>query len=907
MKRWAQTPFPLDGPLSRGGIHPGAPPSSRKFKMKSCLLFCLLATPALVFSATPPRLRLPLNARPERYALDLTLVPGERTFHGAVDIDIRFTEPTSLLWLNGEELEIRSAELKRQGKSAPAQVVAGGKQFTGFSFSQPVSGKATLHIVYTGRISANSSAGVFELNDKGIPYVFTQFEPTDARRAFPCFDEPIYKVPWQITLHVRKEQMALANTPVISETDEPGGLKAVRFAESKPLPSYLVAFAAGPFEAVDAGKVGSTPLRVIVPQGRSGEAKYAAEVIPQLLRHLVDYFGSPYPFEKLDSLCMPISNFAMENAGLITYGQSILLSSPENDTIGRQRDFAITAAHEMAHQWFGDLVTTSWWNDIWLNEAFATWMESKIIGAWKPEWRPDVTRVEDTLGAMNLDSLVSTRKIRQPIESDDDIANAFDGITYQKGAAVINMFESWVGAEKFRQGVGIYMKRYGGGNASTAQFLGAISEAAGHDIAPAFGTFLDHAGVPVVSLRLDCAGPAPKLELEQKRSLPLGSSGSAPDSWQIPVCVSYEAGGKENRQCDLLADRKSDMTLHAAAGCPAWVIGNAGENGYYRVNYQSGLLEKVLGGNGEHLTVAERVGELGNVRALVSTGDVPPDVALAFTPGFAKDSHREVVEAAVEIAQMLNSAYVPASLRPSGARYVRNVFGERAISLGWSAKPGESEDTRLLRQSLVPFVASVGEEQPLIQEAGALARQWLKDRRAVHPDMVSSVLDVAAEFGNQNLFESFLTAVRKEPESRGREQLFRALSAFRDPAIVRQSLALLLTGEFDARESFILLYGPLAYPETRDLPFDFVRQNIDRILAHLPREVGEDFAANLPGAGGAFCDIEHRDQVRDFFQPRIKDYTGGARTLAQVLESIDLCIGARRTMEPGLAKFLSGY
>ncbi len=877
--------------------------------MKFRILVLLAAAASLrAGSPEPPTLRLPGTARPDRFSVDLTLLPGAGTFHGSVEIELNFLQPQPLLWLNAADLNIESASLEQGGRAVETTVVPGGKQFVGFSFPRPVSGKAKLRVSYTGNISRKSSAGVFQLQDGGNWYVYTQFEPTDARRAFPCFDEPSYKVPWQVTLHVRKADMALSNTPEISSSDEAGGMKAVRFAVTKPLPSYLVAFAAGPFDAVSAGTLGKVPLRVITPKGRGAEAAFAAQVIPQLLERLQDYFGMPYPFEKLDSIAMPISNFAMENVGLITYGQSLLLSKPANDTIGRQRECAIVAAHEMAHQWFGDMVTTAWWNDIWLNEAFATWMESKITGAWKPEWNMDVSRVEDSLGAMGLDSLVSAREIRQPIQSDDDIANAFDGITYEKGAGVINMFENWIGEEKFRQGVHIYMKRYAGSNATTPQFLAAISEAAGRDIAPAFNTFLDQAGVPLLTVALNCSGARPKVRLTQARSLPVGSAGATPQTWQIPVCMKFDAGGSTARQCELFTDPRAEIELKDATGCPAWLLANEGENGYYRVDYEGDLLAKVLAGHGEHLTVAERAGELGNVRAMVAAGRVSPATALGLVPGFSQDPRRQVGAGDSASAPVVRADCGPEGLRPKGAKFIRDVFGARASSLGWNPQPGDDDDTRLLRQSLVPFVASVGEQKALSAQASALARRWLQDRKAIDPNMVSGVLEVAAEFGDQSLFDDFLAAVRKEKDRRDRARLFGALGSFRDPKLASQALSLLTTGEFDARESFFsLMFGPLSYPETRALPFEFVKAHIDELAAHVPREVGEDFAADFPFVAGAFCDAGRREEVKSFFEPRVKSYTGGPRNLSQALERIDVCIGQKQSIGPGVSEFLRNY
>jgi alanyl aminopeptidase len=861
---------------------------------------------SLGFALEPPKLRLGDNVQPVRYAVDLTVIPDHDTFRGVVDISVDIRTPSAVVWLNASALEIEEASFRpASGASAKAQAAPGGKDFTGLSFDHPVSGKGVLHIAYQGKISRNSSAGLFQMKEGDQWYVYSQFEPTDARRAFPCLDEPNFKVPWQLTLHVRHDDVAVANTPALSETAEPDGMKVVRFKESPPLPSYLVALAVGHFDVVDAGKLGKTPLRVITPQGKAAGAKYAVEAIPQLLKLLEDYFGTPYPYEKLDSIAMPISNFAMENAGLITYGETTLLSKPTEDSINRQRGFATTAAHEMAHQWFGDLVTTAWWNDIWLNEAFASWMERKIVIAWKPEWHEEVTSVQARLGAMRQDTLVTARKIRQPIESNDDIANAFDGITYEKGAAVIQMFETWIGKDKFRKGVQVYLKQHAWGNATASDFEAGISSAAGRDIAPAFDSFLNQAGLPEVSVLLDCAAK-PKLALAQKQLLRMGSKGSGQRTWMIPVCVAYQSDGAVHHQCDVLSDPRSEMVLAAAKNCPAWLEPNDGESGYYQVDYKNGLLDKVLADKGSHLTVAERVGVLGNVEALVGTGDLSPRVALALIPEFSQDADRQVVSAAAGIAGILKGNDVPDDLRPKGAQFIRQVFGKRAMELGWTAKPGESDDLRLLRQRLVPFVATVGEQKELIEEADKLARKWLVDRSAISPDMAGQVLRTAARFGNRDLFDRMHETAVKEKDRQRRQRLIVALGAFRDPKIAQAGLQLLLSKEFDPREGFFaLLFGGLGNPETRELPFQFLKQNIDRLLELLPREVGEDYAANFPFAGAAFCDASHRADVEAFFQDRVKNYSGGPRNLAQVLEGIDLCIAERKALGPELAAFLN--
>ena len=870
-------------------------------------LFLILPAAFAAPSLEPPKLRLNGSAQPIRYAVDLTIIPDRDTFRGSVDISVDVRTPAEVIWLNSIGLQVQDATFRTEsGDVLPAKTVPGGDQFLGFAFDRAISGPGMLHVAYQGKISRNSSAGLFELKEDREWYAYSQFEPTDARRAFPCFDEPNFKVPWQLTLHVPKDDLALSNTPVQSETKESDGMKAVRFKQSPPLPSYLVALAVGRFDVVDAGRVGPTPVRVIVPRGKSADAAYAAMAIPQLLKLLEDYVGMPFPYEKLDSVVMPVSDFAMENAGLITYSESSLLANPASETIEHQRELAGLCAHEMSHQWFGDLVTTAWWNDTWLNEAFATWMERKIPGEWQPGWHLDVGAVKARLDAMRDDELASAREIRQPIENNDDIANAFDDITYEKGAAVIEMFEHWIGEAKFREGVRLYLKQHAWGNATAGDFEAAMSSVAGKDVGPAFNSFLDQPGVPAVSAELKC-GAQPSLAVTQKRSLPIGSRAKA-QTWQIPICVAFEADGSVHHQCSLLSDPKEDIALAGAQTCPSWILPNDGEAGYYQVAYQGDLLNKVLAGDRSHLSVAERVGFLGDVRSLAAEGEVSAQVALALVPEFSKDPDWHVVQAAAGIAALLRGESVPANLRQKGANFIRREFGEKAIALGWTAKPGDSDDTRLLRQKLVPFVASTGEEKELIDQAETLARGWLESGRGIDPEMLEPVLQIAAEFGNRELFNSLRAAAIEERHHHAREVLLQALGSFRSPELARAALDLLLSKDFDPRESFYpLLFGPLSYVDTRDVPFEFVQQHLDALLKRLPREVGEDYAAMLPGVGGSFCDARRRDQLDSFFADRVKDYNGGPRTLAQTLEGIDLCIAARKSLAPELTAFLNKY
>jgi len=708
-----------------------------------------------------------------------------------------------------------------------------------------------------------------------------------------------------LTLHVKKDDVALSNTPIASETDTGDGMKTVKFAETKPLPSYLVAIAAGDMELVDAGTAGkkNTRIRIVVPHGHSAEAKYAAETTPTIVNLLETYFGIPYPYDKLDEVAIPVAGYAMEHPGLVTYGSRRILAKPDEDTPQRQHSWVSVASHELAHQWFGDLVTTVWWDDIWLNEGFASWMADKIVNQYHPEWKENISELNRYQQAMDNDALVSTRQVRQPIESNDDIRNAFDSITYQKGSALLNMFESYMGAEKFREGIRRYLLKYEWKNATSAEFLAAL---AGEDssIAPAFSSFLDQPGVPLITVWLECNGGTAQLDLTQQRFLPLGSTGTANQLWRVPVCVRYPAGSSDCRECTLLDEKSQALRLSKANDCPGWLEANAGADGYYLVLYHADLLANLLKNDAHVLSLPEKVSLIGDISALTGNGKIPLGKALALAPALAGDSERQVVTKTMEITTDLDKyGLVPRNLLPRYRQYLLELYGGRARSLGWKASPDESEDTRLLRPRVLRVVANDAEEPEAIAEAKKLALAWLNDQKAVAPDMVEVLLNTAAWHGDRDLFDRMRAAAKKETDENFRRALLFSLGLFPDPEIVKTAMPIVLTDEFDNRESLAILFGASWSAPTPDLTYDFVKQNWDALVAKLPTDTG----AYLPQVAGRYCDVGHRENMETFFKGRSTKYTGGPRILAQVLEGIDLCGAYKQAQEPSVTEFLQHY
>ena len=467
----------------------------------------------------PPTLRLPSTAEPAGYAVELAIDPGKDTFRGSVDIEIRIKEKTGLLWLNASDLTIAKASANAGGRAVGVRTVPGGENFVGFAFDRPLAtGSVKLHVEYTGKVDETSTQGVFRQKDGEDWYVFTQFEATDARRAFPCFDEPEFKVPVEADADAPAARRVGVATRRSRSSERARGRRkrVVRSRRPSRCRRYLVAFAVGPFEIVDAGKAGAAmpgPHRHAPKRPGAEVALRGADRRRRCSTGLEDVLRHPVPVREARQLVDPATTVVRRDgergADHARPERSCSLRRSTRDDRAASARWRSITAHEMAHQWFGDLVTIAWWDDIWLNESFATWMADRTIIEWKPEWAEDVSRVVASSDVMFEDMLVSARKIRQAIVTNDDIVNAFDGITYEKGAAVLTMFEAWTGPETFRHGVHDYLEAHRFGNATVKDFLQAIESATRPGVAAAFSTFLDQPGVPVVAVALDCAGGPP--------------------------------------------------------------------------------------------------------------------------------------------------------------------------------------------------------------------------------------------------------------------------------------------------------------------------------------------------------------------------------------------------------------
>ena len=873
------------------------------------------APPLKRVASAPPPMRLGSEVQPKAYALALTLDPAQPRHSGVVDIDVQLRQPSARIRLHAKDLTVQQAWAEVGARRLDAKVRPLDGSSIELLWPKPLpAGPARLTLHFSGTLQDKDVYGLFRQQEAGRWMAATQFESTGARLAFPLFDEPGWKVPWSLTLTVPEGLQAVANMPLAQDSPSPTaarpGWKTLRFETTPPLPSYLLAFAVGAFDIVEAGlsspaaQTGSpnptsfnpTPMRFITPAGRGAEAAFAAANTGAIVQRLEAFFDQPHPYPKLDSLALPVTvGFdAMENAGLITYASTVMLAAPAAVTPRFRRDYVAIAAHELAHQWFGNLVTMAWWDDLWLNESFASWLGDRITHELQPGWGYDSAAVTARRDAMRTDRLQSSRRIAEPVRSDDELANVWDSITYQKGQAVLAMVEQWLGPDRFRAGVRRYIGRHAWGSATAADFSAALA-LDDPDLPDALHSFTHQPGIPRVAVDILCSDGPPRLRLRQSRLLALGSAGAAggagsagganPDDatrWQVPMVIRTPGGNSRL----LLTDPEAEHPL-PDAGCPAWVQANAGGLGYYRPVYAAGGLAALLAQ--PDLAVAERLAALDDAQGLAEAGDLPLAEMLALADGQAGHADRRVVELAVSVLAAAGPLIAPANQADYAARWQR-ALGQRARSLGWLPRPEDSEDDALLRASLLPRLAELGQDQALRGQALEITRRWLTERSSLPVAQREAVLQAAALAGDEALYEALQAALLASSDRPERQDLLLALGHFRDPALAGRARLLLLNPQLDIREA----RGPLMRAQATDAA---TRQDLLRFVqaqhGALVQRLGRDEPAWLPSPFARACSADEARQIEAVFAPLAARFQGGQRALAQALEAVRLCTAWR--------------
>lgn len=846
--------------------------------------------------------RLENDVIPTHYTLELNVDPAKDRFSGKVDIAATLTNSKQVLILHGEDLDISSSTITVKGSDEVlvANVVKGENNGLALVLDKPIAaGDIVISMKYSAPLD-ETPTGLYRVKDGDGWYAFTQFEPLEARQAFPCFDEPRFKTPFLTTITAPAGKIAVSNTPSAQKEN------TFSFEESKPLPTYLVAFAIGEFDIVqaDPDAIPGVPFRVITTKGKGDMANYMLKRTPKILATLSDYFGEAYPYKKLDVIAVPnFSSGAMENAGLVTFRETLLLIQPENASIREKRAAVSVMAHELAHMWFGDLVTMEWWDDLWLNEAFATWMARKIVEKILPSLEVDIDAINTKSWVMSTDSQAATRSIRQPITNGGDVYNAFDGLTYQKGAAVIEMFESWVGDEALKTGVRTYLKKYAFGSATTDQFFAEIDASTKMEVGTKMKTFLDQPGVPLLDMTLVCAPNAEKkkmisIDISQSRYLPHGSAASAGTPWSAPFCVRYEEKGKSKVRCDVI-DAKTKKVEFETARCPKWYYPNAGESGYYIWKMPDADLENLSKRYISKLTVRERVGLFSNVEALLSAHIVEPDTYIKSIKTMAREKHRSLVSKTVGTLTGFERILGDERAKTKFSRRAKSLLSRHMNRVGYKKRNRESIETSIIRPSLLSSMANVAQDSRAKKLAAKMTADFFKDPTSVPADLIGFALNTTARDGDEELWKAFKTAFDKAPTPSIRGKAINALGSFRDPALREKSLALFLDATFRSQD-FYSLVGPMFHPDSFPALWDWFTKNYEGILSIL----GNKSEARMPRMGGGFCDTDGKAKVAEFFSKasgRLKP--GAQRTLTNTLGSIDQCISERAYLKEAILKF----
>ena len=847
--------------------------------------------------------RLPRCVEPEHYQLTFTVGLEEGSFAGEERVRVLVHEPTAEVVLNAADLTIHQADLLDGAGEALAGVIElnPADERAVLRLAEKVEpGTYTLHLAFSGRLSEKLH-GVYRstfVDEQGVKRAIaaTQFEPTDARRAFPCWDEPDRKATFAITLVVDQGLTAVSNSEVVEVTELGEGRVQYEFATTMRMSTYLVAFAVGPLESTEAVDVDGTPLRTICVPGKTHLAGFALEAAAHSLRFFSRYFGLPYPASKLDLIALPdFAMGAMENLGAVTFRETLLLIDPERATGAELERVADVVAHEVAHMWFGDLVTMRWWNGIWLNEAFATFMELLAVDAFRPEWQRWVTFGTNRDDAMVVDALTTTRPIEFPVERPEEAEGMFDVLTYQKGAAVLRMLERYVGEEKFRQGISRYISDHSHANTETSDLWDAVERATGEPARSIMDSWIFQGGFPMVSASLtpDATGVA----LGQRRFRYPSHRNGAEEAgkepvWLIPVQLRASVEGRVVHR-RLLLD--GDGAVVDLGGDIEWVVVNERGWGFFRVEYDAALRQR-LTAHLHQLDPVERLGLASDTWAAVLAGEAGAAGFLDLAELLAADDDPSVWKVLVDGLTELDRI-VPETDRPALQAFTRGLAGPSFERLGWVPETGEDERRSRLRATLVVALGVLGADPQVRARAAEVHAAGREDPSSLDGDVAGAVATVVASAGGEEEYEGFLALHRAAATPQEEVRHLYALARFEDESLVRRTLELALT-EVRTQNAPFVISLLLANRAGGAIVWAEVKERWAELTGRLPENLQERALGGLT----ALSTPELAADVRAFLEAH--PIAGRERSVSQLLERLDVAVALRAREAAGMGALL---
>jgi alanyl aminopeptidase len=851
--------------------------------MRRLVLLVLLMTTSLLAQNAKDPLRLGRDVTPSFQFIHLNVDPRQPDFHGFTRIELTVHKSITEFRFHARDMKLETMVMKdaKGGQVAVSHSDVGGKGLMAVKAQRAIApGAYTLEMEFSAKFNTQA-ASLYRMDTGGAAYVFTQFESDDARGAFPCWDEPEFKYAFQLKISVPAEDMVVTNTPV--ESTEPRLGKTVTFKKTPPMPTYLLAIAVGPLEAIPVPGL-KIPGSIIAPKGQAKLAAEAAKVTPPILEALEKYFGRPYPYEKLDQIAVPeFWPGAMENAGLVTYADSILLVDSKAMSVTQKRNLVAVMAHELSHMWFGDLVTMEWWDDLWLNESFASWMGDKIGHQLYSELSLDTEEIAGADRAMLTDAKLSTRAVRQHVSANENFLQTADELAYQKGQRVLGMFEHWIGPEKFRQGVIDYMKAHEWKNATAADLWSALGTAAGKDITKPMTTFLDQGGVPLVTVEPVAGG----IKLHQQRFLNYGVTAPAAN-WQIPVVLKFSGNVTK---AVLLTGAEQFVPMD---GPVKWVHPNADEAGYYRWKVPADMLVAMA------MNVRERVGLIANLSALLDAGEIHGDDYLRVLGHMANDGMPQVINSLLNALNKMETAFITGDLEEAYAKYLQKTLGPAMSRWGVEKKPGEAEAVSFLRPRLLYRLANEGRDTALLEHAEKLAESYVKDPSSIDPALASNALRLSAIRGDGKRFDAYQQRFETTQVPADRQRYLVSLGEFRNPELVKRAMAYALEGKLRPQELLtipnVVSNGSL---KNDNAGYEWMTGNYATIVKRIP----PDFAAFLPQFADG-CSEERLEKAKKFFADPAHQAEGTLKELAKVSDSVTNCVGLRKREGKAVADYL---